>query len=87
MPVNRLHVCAISYSGISVTVIHFNSLNIYFETLKVSDGTVIGTTRHNWLNNSLLCKSLSMHGVIFLEYFNRNHLFLCAGCLVMNLCV
>ena len=23
-----------------------------------------------------------MSGVIFLEHFNRNHLFLCAGCLI-----
>ena len=25
-----------------------------------------------------------MPGVIFLEHFNCNHLFLCAGCLLMN---
>ena len=25
-----------------------------------------------------------MAGVIFLEHFNCNHLFLCAGCLLMN---
>ena len=25
-----------------------------------------------------------MPGVIFIEHFNCNHLFLCAGCLIMN---
>ena len=41
---------------------------------------VIGTTPQN----SLLCKQLSMPGVIFLEHFNCNHLFLSAGCLLIN---
>ena len=32
----------------------------------------------------VLCKQLSMPGVIFLEHFNCNNLFLCAGCLLMD---
>ena len=45
---------------------------------------VIGTTSEGVNKNSLLCKQLSMPGVIFLEHFNCNNLFLSDGCLLMN---